>query len=235
MLILLSVLYFCVKRHRQHGAQLEPDATSQALQRACLVSRTLAATERHAQDKVDPVRSPMLSLVGMSGAAFVMSCKLAVPLRPAMGKGLLRADATGTHPRKEHAPIMLQPQVGDSASAASQGSLPFGNGGQKQEVLASLGQSKRPPHARRAREALVLAHDSSICTPIVAATAVAIMLAFAPAKAQASAVAIGAAYYVLNANGYLGSQYEVDPLRAGMVFLGFFACYALILWLLEER
>ena len=176
----------------------------------------------------------MLSLVGMSGAAFVMSCKLAVPLRPAMGKGLLRADATGTHPRKEHAPIMLQPQVGDSASAASQGSLPFGNGGQKQEVLASLGQSKRPPHARRAREALVLAHDSSIRTPTVAATAVAIMLAFAPAKAQASAVAIGAAYYVLNANGYLGYPYEVDPLRAGMVFLGFFACYALILWL-ESR
>ena len=155
-------------------------------------------------------------------------------MRPAMGKGLIRADATGTHPRKEHAPIMLQPQVGDSASAASQGSLPFGNGGQKQEVLASLGQSKRPPHARRAREALVLAHDSSIRTPTVAATAVAIMLAFAPAKAQASAVAIGAAFYVLNANGYLGYPYEVDPLRAGMVFLGFFACYALILWL-ERR
>ena len=171
----------------------------------------------------------MLSLVGMSGAAFVSKPPLAVPLRPAMGKGLLRATP------KEHGPIMLQPQVGDSASAASQGSLPFGNGGQKQEVLASLGQSKRPPHARRAREALVLAHDSSTRTPTVAATAVAIMLAFAPAKAQASAVAIGAAYYVLNANGYLGSQYEVDPLRAGMVFLGFFAWYALILWLLEER
>ena len=80
----------------------------------------------------------------------------------------------------------------------------------------------------------MLAHDSSIRTPTVAATAVAIMLAFAPAKAQASAVAIGAAYYVLNANGYLGYPYEVDPLRAGMVFLGFFACYALILWL-ERR
>ena len=76
------------------------------------------------------------------------------------------------------------------------------------------------------------AHDSSIRTPIVAATAVAIMLAFAPAKAQASAVAVGAAFYVL----YLGPgyQYEVDPLKAGMVFLGLFACYALILWL-ERR
>ena len=78
---------------------------------------------------------------------------------------------------------MLQPQVGDSASAASQGSLPFGNGGQKQEVLLSLGQSKRPPHARRAREALMRVHDSSTRAPTVAATAVAIMLAFAPAKA----------------------------------------------------
>ena len=71
----------------------------------------------------------------------------------------------------------------------------------------------------------------------MAATAVAIMLAFAPAKAQASAVAVGAAFYVLNANGYLGYpgyQYEVDPLKAGMVFLGLFACYALILWL-ERR
>ena len=186
----------------------------------------------------------MLSLVGMSGAAFVSKPPLAVPLRPAMGKGLLRADATGTFrpvpviraitPRKEHAPIMLQPQVGDSASAASQGSLPFGNGGQKQEVLASLGQSKRPPHARRAREALVLAYDSSIRTPTVAATAVAIMLAFAPAKAQASAVAVGVAVYSVYASQYPGYQYEVDPLRAGMVFLGFFACYALILWL-ERR
>ena len=39
----------------------------------------------------------MLSLVGISGAAFVMmSCKAPppVPLRPAMGKGLLRADTT---------------------------------------------------------------------------------------------------------------------------------------------
>ena len=38
----------------------------------------------------------MLSLVGITGAAFVMSCKAPppVPLRPAMGKGLLRADTT---------------------------------------------------------------------------------------------------------------------------------------------
>ena len=175
----------------------------------------------------------MLSLVGMSGAAFVMSCKLAVPLRPAMGKGLLRADATGTHPRKEHAPIMLQPQVGDSASAASQGSLPFGNGGQKQEVLASLGQSKRPPHARRAREALVLAHDSSIRTPTVAATAVAIMLAFAPAKAQAS-VAVGVAVGVALSNQY-GYNYDVDPLRAGVVILGLIALNIFLIWLETDR
>ena len=62
----------------------------------------------------------------------------------------------------------------------------------------------------------------------MAATAVAIVLAFAPAKAQASAVAVGAALYVLNANQYPGYQYEVDPLRAGTVLLGFFACYALL-------
>ena len=181
----------------------------------------------------------MLSLVGMPVAAFVMSCmcckppRLAVPLRPAMGKGLLRADATGTHPRKEHAPIMLQPQVGDSASAASQGSLPFGNGGQKQEVLASLGQSKRPPHARRAREALVLAHDSSIRTPTVAATAVAIMLAFAPAKAQAS-VAVGVAVGVALSNQY-GYNYDVDPLRAGVVILGLIALNIFLIWLETDR
>ena len=56
---------------------------------------------------------------------------------------------------------MLQPQGGDSASAASQGWLPFGNGGQEQEVLLSLGHSKRPPHARRAGEALMVAHDTN--------------------------------------------------------------------------
>jgi len=43
-----------------------------------------------------PTEVLMLSLVGITGAAFVMSCKAPppVPLRPAMGKGLLRADTT---------------------------------------------------------------------------------------------------------------------------------------------
>ena len=58
-------------------------------------THTPAATQRHAHAIAD--RSPMLSLAGVSGAAFVMmSCKAPppMPLRPAMGKGLLRADTT---------------------------------------------------------------------------------------------------------------------------------------------
>jgi len=58
-------------------------------------THTPAATQRHAHAIAD--RSPMLSLAGVSGAAFVMmSCKAPppVPLRPAIGKGLLRVDTT---------------------------------------------------------------------------------------------------------------------------------------------
>ena len=97
------------------------------------------------------------------------------------------------------------------ALAASQSWLPFGNGGQKQEVLLSLGQSKRPPHARRAREALMRVHDSSTRAPTVAATAVAIMLAFAPAKAQASSSILPILY--LYGTGRLGPHplLTLDP------------------------
>ena len=110
----------------------EPDATAGPAARVPKY-RAHRLQLKYTQDKVDPDRSPMLSLVGISGAALVMmSClpPLAVPLQPAMGKGLLRDS-------KEHGSIVLQPQAGDSASAASQGWLPLGNGGQKQEVLAS--------------------------------------------------------------------------------------------------
>ena len=58
-------------------------------------THTPAATQRHAHAIAD--RSPMLSLAGVSVAAFVMmSCKAPppVPLRPAIGKGLLRVDTT---------------------------------------------------------------------------------------------------------------------------------------------
>ncbi len=91
--LLFSLSVFLSGTHANTARRSEPDATSQACAaRVPTVPRTPAATERHAQDKVGPDRNPMLSLVGISGAALVMmSCKppLAVPLRP-MGKGLLR-------------------------------------------------------------------------------------------------------------------------------------------------
>ena len=147
--------------------EVEPDATSQACSARAYVPRTPAATERHAEDKVDPDRSPMLSLVGMPVAAFVMSCmcckppRLAVPLRPAMGKGLLRADATGTHPPKEHGPIKLQPQVGDQHRQHRRARF----------LLAMVGRSRKssPPwdkaNGRRTRASRVRLW----CSPMIAA------------------------------------------------------------------
>ena len=75
----------------------------------------------------------MLSLVGISGPAFVMmSCKPppVVPVRQAMGKDLLRADttqhATGTSALQEHHLALLPPQADEPAT---KGRLPLGKYG----------------------------------------------------------------------------------------------------------
>ena len=123
----------------------------------------------------------MLSLVGISGPAFVMmSCKPppVVPVRQAMGKDLLRADttqdATGVSALQEHHLALLQPQADESAT---KGRLPLGKyGGHTHAAHLSFWPMQRP------RQALMLAHDGSTGTPTVTATALAlaIMLSFAP-------------------------------------------------------
>ena len=121
----------------------------------------------------------MLSLVGVSGPAFVMmSCKPPPPVRQAMGKDLLRADttqhATGMGALQEHHLALLQPQADESAT---KGRLPLGKyGGHTHAAHLSFWPMQRP------RQALMLAHDGSTGTPTVTATALAlaIMLSFAP-------------------------------------------------------
>ena len=123
----------------------------------------------------------MLSLVGISGPAFVMmSCKPppVVPVRQAMGKDLLRADttqdATGVSALQEHHLALLQPQADESAT---KGRLPLGKyGGHTHAAHLSFWPMQRP------RQALMLAHAGSTGTPTVTATALAlaIMLSFAP-------------------------------------------------------
>ena len=123
----------------------------------------------------------MLSLVGISGPAFVMmSCKPppVVPVRQAMGKDLLRADttqdATGVSALQEHHLALLQPQADESAT---KGRLPLGKyGGHTHAAHLSFWPMQRP------RQALMLAHAGSTGTPTLTATALAlaIMLSFAP-------------------------------------------------------
>ena len=121
----------------------------------------------------------MLSLVGISGHAFVMmSCAPPPPVRQAMGKDLLRADtaqhATGMDALQEHHLALLQPQADESAT---KGRLPLGKyGGHTNAAHLSFWPMQRP------RQALMLAHDGSTGTPTVTATALAlaIMLSFAP-------------------------------------------------------
>ena len=122
----------------------------------------------------------MLSLVGVSGHAFVMHLAMQTPppVRQAMGKDLLRADttqhATGTSALQEHHLALLPPQADEPAT---KGRLPLGKyGGHTPAAHLSLWPMQRP------RQALMLAHDGSTGTPTVTATALAlaIMLSFAP-------------------------------------------------------